>query len=111
MTFLLMPFAASLLYVFGALFLKNASARGVGVWRTAVVTNVIFGFVFSTLWFLGGRLREAAAWTEPAIAAALFLTGQVLSLVALKRGDVSVATPVLGIKVVLVAFFVTLVLG
>jgi len=111
MTFLLMPFAASLLYVFGALFLKNASVRGVGVWRTAIVTNVIFGVVFSSLWFLGGHLREAASWTEPATAAALFLTGQVLSLLALKRGDVSVATPVLGIKVILVALFVTLILG
>ncbi len=111
MTFLVMPLAASLLYVFGALFLKNASVRGVGVWRTAVVTNVIFGVIFSTLWLLGGRLREAAAWTEPAAAAALFLTGQVLALLALKRGDVSVATPVLGIKVILVALFVTLILG
>ncbi|MBV8880743.1 MAG: hypothetical protein JO332_12300 [Planctomycetaceae bacterium] len=108
---LLMPFAASLLYVIGALFLKDASVRGVGVWRTALVTNVIFAAVFSTLWGLGGRLREGWAWTEPAAAAALFLTGQLLSLLALQRGDVSVATPVLGIKVVLVALFVTAVLG
>lgn len=111
MASLIMPFAASLLYVFGALFLKDASVRGVGVWRTAVVTNFIFAAVFGALWLLGGTLREASAWTEPATAAALFLAGQVLSLFALQRGDVSVATPILGLKVVLVALFVTLVIG
>jgi len=111
MAYLLMPFAASLLYVFGALFLKSASVRGAGLWRTTVVTNLIFGVVFSGLWLLGGRLPDRSAWIQPATTAALFLAGQVLSLVALQRGDVSVATPVLGIKVVLVAFFVTWILG
>ena len=111
MASLIMPFSASLIYVFGAMFLKNASVRGVSIWRTALVTNLIFGVVFSALWLRGGRLREAAAWTEPAAAAALFMTGQILSLLALKRGDVSVATPILGIKVILVALFVTLVIG
>jgi uncharacterized membrane protein len=111
MTYLLMPAAASLLYVFGALLLKNASVRGAGLLRTTVVANLIFGVVFSSLWLLGGRMQEPAAWIQPATTAALFFAGQILSLVALQRGDVSVATPVLGIKVVLVAFFVTWIIG
>jgi drug/metabolite transporter (DMT)-like permease len=111
MAYLLLPFVASLLYVFGALFLKDASVRGVGVWRTTVVANLIFSAVFGMLWFLGGTLREPAAWIQPATAAALFFAGQILALLALQRGDVSVATPVMGLKVVLVAFFVTLILG
>lgn len=111
MAYLLLPFAASLLYVIGTLFIKSASVRGVGVWRTTVVTNVIFGALFATLWVLGGKLPEPAAWIQPATAACLFLAGQVLSLLSLQRGDVSVATPVLGLKVVLVAFFVTVIVG
>jgi drug/metabolite transporter (DMT)-like permease len=111
MAYLLLPFAASLLYVFGAIYLKDASSRGVGVWRTTVVTNVIFSIIFSSLWFLGGRLPEFAAWIQPATAAALFLAGQIFALIALQRGDVSVATPVMGLKVVLVAFFVTIIIG
>lgn len=111
MASLVMPFAASLLYVIGALFLKNASLRGVGLWRTTIVTNLLFGIAFASLWFLGGQLPQPAPWIQPATTAALFLAGQVLALVALQRGDVSVATPVMGIKVVLVALFVTLVLG
>ena len=110
MTYLLMPFAASLLYVFGAIWLKDASIRGVGVWRTTVVTNVIFAIVFSSLWLMGGRLLSPAEWFQPAAAAGLFLAGQVAALLALQRGDVSVATPVMGLKVVLVAFFVTIIL-
>jgi drug/metabolite transporter (DMT)-like permease len=111
MAYLLMPFSASLLYVFGAIYLKDASSRGVGVWRTTVVTNVIFALVFSSLWLMGGRWPEPTAWIQPAVTACLFLGGQVLALIALQRGDVSVATPVMGIKVVLVAFFVTIILG
>jgi drug/metabolite transporter (DMT)-like permease len=111
MAYLLMPFASSLLYVFGALYLKEASTRGVGLWRIAVVTNVAFGLVFSLLWLMGGQIPGPSAWFQPAVTAALFLVGQVLALVALQRGDVSVATPVMGVKVVLVALFVTWIIG
>jgi len=111
MAYLLLPFTASLLYVFGALFLKEASSRGVGLWRLTSFTNLFFGLVFSLLWVLGGHLREPGAWMQPALTAALFLIGQVLAIVALQRGDVSVATPVMGVKVVLVAIFVTWIVG
>jgi drug/metabolite transporter (DMT)-like permease len=59
---------------------------------------------------MGGRLPSAASWIQPAAAAGLFLAGQVAALLALQRGDVSVATPVMGLKVVLVALFVTVIL-
>jgi drug/metabolite transporter (DMT)-like permease len=111
MAYLLLPFTASLLYVLGALFLKEASSRGAGLLRLTTFTNLFFGLVFSLLWVLGGQLREAGAWVEPVATAALFLIGQVLALVALQRGDVSVATPVMGLKVILVALFVTLIVG
>lgn len=107
----LMPFAASLIYVFAALFLKEASSRGAGLWRTAAVTNGICAVVFAGLWFLGGRVPESSSWSEPAITAGLFMAGQVFAFFALLYGDVSVATPVMGIKVVLVAFLVTAIIG
>jgi drug/metabolite transporter (DMT)-like permease len=111
MAYLLLPFTASLLYVVGALFLKDASSRGVGFFRLTAFTNLFFGVVFSLLWVLGGQLLGPAAWLQPAATAALFLVGQVFAVVALQRGDVSVATPVMGLKVILVAFFVTLIVG
>lgn len=36
--------------------------------------------------------------------------GQIWTLFSLQRGDVSIATPVLGVKILLVALFTTLVL-
>lgn len=111
MAYLLLPFAASLIYVVGALFLKDAATRGVGIWRTTIVTNVICGLVFSSLLLMGGRIPEARAWVQPAATALLFLAGQIFGFIALQRGDVSVATPMLGIKVIFVALFVTLVIG
>ena len=40
---------------------------------------------------------------QPLIGGLLFLAGQVFTFLALNSGDVSVATPVLGVKIVLVA--------
>jgi drug/metabolite transporter (DMT)-like permease len=111
MASLLMPFVASMIYVFGALLLKEATSRGAGLWRTAAVTNWICAAVFGGLWLLGGQVPESAPWGQPAAVAALWVAGQMLAFIALQRGDVSVATPVMGIKVVLVAFLVTGVLG
>lgn len=106
----LLPFAASVLYVFAALLLKRAAERGAGLLRTLAVTNLFCGLVFGALWAMGGRIPDGA-WHQPAIAAFCFVAGQLLGLLSLQRGAVSVATPVLGVKVVLVAVFVTLVTG
>ncbi len=111
MASLLMPFAASMIYVFGALFLKEATTRGAGLWRTAAVTNWICASIFAGLWLLGGTIPGPELWTQPAVVAGLWVAGQMLAFIALQRGDVSVATPVMGIKVVLVAFGVTGLLG
>ncbi len=108
---LLLPFISSLLYVAGILFLKNAAGRGAGVWHTTVVTNLLAGLAFNTLWLLPGDLPPSPSWGQPALVALLFLAGQLLGFLAIQHGDVSVATPVLGLKVVLVALFVTLLLG
>ena len=108
--YLLLPLLSSLLYVGGALFLKQAGGHGVGLWRTTFVANLICGASFNVLWFLGGNFPTVALWWQPAVVALLFFAGQILSFLAIERGDVSVATPVLGVKVVMVAVFVTLVL-
>jgi drug/metabolite transporter (DMT)-like permease len=99
-----------MLYVGGALFLKQAGGHGVGLWRTTFVANLICGASFNVLWFLGGNFPSVALWWQPAVVALLFFAGQILSFLAIERGDVSVATPVFGVKVVIVAVFVTLVL-
>jgi drug/metabolite transporter (DMT)-like permease len=106
------PLLSSLVYVAGVLSLKSASSRGAGIWTVTIATNLVSGLVFSSLLLLGGTLpADPVEFGRPALVALLFLVGQLLGFLAVTRGDVSVATPVMGIKVVLVAFFTTLLLG
>lgn len=108
---LFMPLISSLLYVTAALFFKQAAARGVGPWRTALCCNGFTAIAFLALWPLGGTFPGFALLWQPLIAAVLFVGGQVLTFLALDKGDVSIATPVLGVKLILVAFFTTLLLS
>ncbi|MBI2478966.1 MAG: EamA/RhaT family transporter [Planctomycetia bacterium] len=58
--------------------------------------------VFPVLSMMGGTMQPAASLWQPAIVGALFLAGQLLTFLAVARGDVSIAAPVLGIKVLIV---------
>ena len=98
----LMPLASGLGYVAAVLLVKRASVHGVGLWRTAFVSNLAMGLGFAPLWWLGGAEVQVANLWQPALCAALFFTGQVLTFAAL-AGEVSLATPVLGLKIIFVA--------
>lgn len=58
--------------------------------------------VFPTLTFLGGTMQPLQLLWQPAVIGGLFLSGQLFTFLAVDRGDVSVATPVLGVKVLIV---------
>jgi drug/metabolite transporter (DMT)-like permease len=105
----ILPLLAALLYVFGALLVKRSGDFGVGLWRTAFVSNLTSAMIFQLLLPLGGAFRSEFLW-QPALLAVLFLLAQLLNYLALDRGDVSVATPVLGLKIILVALFTTVLL-
>src|ERR1700752_984588 len=94
---LICPFVSALLYVVGALLLRRAADFGVGFWRTTFVANIVCAVAFSQLLWLGGTFPPTLLW-QPAIVAMLFFIGSILNFISLDRGDVSLATPVLGIK-------------
>ena len=99
------------MFVIGALLLKRASDLGADVWRTTRIINYTTAAASLALWQLGGRIPEPSLWWQPPVAATLFFGGQVFSLLALNTGDVSVATPVLGLKILLVALLSTVIIG
>lgn len=105
---LFFPLASSILYVIAALFLKQSAANGINIWRTAFVCNATTAILFLILWPLGGEPLIWSLMWQPLVIALLFILAQLLTFIALKIGDVSVATPVMGSKVVLVALFTTL---
>jgi drug/metabolite transporter (DMT)-like permease len=105
---LLLPFASSLGYVAGVLLLKRSTVFGVGVWRTTFVANLFLAGCVAPFWLFGGR--EGGEFWQPLVTGCLFFIGQVATFIAIERGDVSVATPVLGAKIILVAFISALLL-
>lgn len=107
---ILLCLLAAFMYATGALVVKRAAEFGVGVWRTAFVANVLCALAFQPLVLLGGH-AEFSLWWQPLITGACFVTGQWLTFIALERGDVSVATPVLGLKIIFVALLVTFLVG
>jgi drug/metabolite transporter (DMT)-like permease len=108
---LLLPIAAAIAYVVGALLIKRASDLGADVWRTARITNLISAVAAAFLLPLGGTIPSSNLWWHPPFAALLFFGGQILTLLALNTGDVSVATPVLGVKILLVAVLSAILIG
>lgn len=112
--YLLLPLASSLIYVLGALSLKRASGAAAGVWRTAFVSNITTAALFAPMPLIPLIMPPSAGpmplW-QPALIALAFVLGQVCTMYALNKGDVSIATPVVGTKVIFVAFFATIVLG
>jgi len=101
---LLFPLASSFAYVFAVLLVKRASAFGVGLWRTTFVSNWAMAVCFAPLLFLGGPGQPAGMLWQPVLTGFLFFIGQIATFLAIE-GDVSIATPVLGLKIMLVALF------
>jgi drug/metabolite transporter (DMT)-like permease len=101
----ILPLCAALGYAFAALMLKRATGRGAGPWRVTFITNWAAAAVFSPWWF-APHLPFTWSNLMHAIACGItFFIGQIFTFLALSRGDVSVATPVLGTKVIFVAIF------
>lgn len=100
-----MPLCSALGYAVAALMFKRAT-DGAGPWRVNFYANWLQAALFSLFWLLPAEhavsLRNVG---HAMIAGTLFFIGQVFTFLALSRGDVSVATPVLGAKVMFVALF------
>jgi drug/metabolite transporter (DMT)-like permease len=106
---LLIPLASALGYPIAAMMLKRATEFGTGPWRITFITNWVLAACFSVLWLFPVEHSVTASSVFHAfIAALLFFIGQIFTFLALSRGDVSVATPVLGSKVIFVALFTVL---
>jgi drug/metabolite transporter (DMT)-like permease len=100
---MLAPLGAGLGYAVAALMLKRGG-EGAGPWRVTFVVNWVLALLFSFSWFFPASYPPTLDHvTHAAISGALFFIGQIFTFLALNRGDVSVATPVLGSKIVFVA--------
>lgn len=107
----MLPLGAAVGYAVAALMLKRTMAFGVGPWRLTFFANWAMGLIALPLLILPVEPSGTFVWHLPVWAAMTFFLGQVFTFLALFRGDVSVATPLMGTKVLFVAFLTVLMLG
>jgi len=105
--YLLLPMTSAFLYAVATLSQKNAIAAGMGPWRMSALTTWFIGAGFIPMFFLAEPMGLPEPLFPPLVAGTLFFFGQLFTIISITRGDVSVATPVLGSKVILVVVFLT----
>ncbi|MBX3734242.1 MAG: EamA family transporter [Verrucomicrobiae bacterium] len=103
------PLVAAVVFAFGNLLQKRAFQEGAGLMPAFALNHVALGLTFLPMLAWGEVPRPGTALWHPVLAGTAFFTGSVLGLLALRGGDVSVVTPLLGTKVILVAALSTLV--
>lgn len=90
-------------YALAAIFSKQALAEGCGILRLSFIINLAFVPVFACM--LINAQSEAIPWQrlhEPVLTGLLFFIGQIFTFAAIRMGDVSLQTPIMGTKVVFV---------
>ncbi len=107
---LALPACAALGYVLAVLFLKNALSAGCRQSQVNLAANLVPAVLFQLLWLVAGRVDWSQLW-RPAVATVSFLLGQIFTFRALRAGEVSVATPLLGTKVIMTAVFSAVLFG
>lgn len=90
---------------------KQAIVRGASPWTGTFWGNQWLAIFWVLVAVVRGSLCEFDMWLPAAIIGALFVLGQLLTYLAFQVGDVSVATPVFGIKVIVVATLQSLFAG
>jgi len=100
---LILPFLAAFIFAISSLCFKRAFVEGVSPSRSLVQTNIALGLLFLPAWFLERHQFDVRLLGWPILAGVCFFAGQCCNFAALRLGDVSLVTPIMGSKVVLVA--------
>jgi len=101
--YLLVPLVAAVAFAIGSLVYKRAFAEGAGIAHAVILNNLVLAVAFLPLFWVDPRPVPWGLVHLPAITATTFVLGHLLNVLSLRLGDVSVATPLLGAKVVMVA--------
>lgn len=104
-------FVCAIVYTIGALCAKRALAGGATVWQVNFAANMAMSVLYLPFWLGADWAMVLTQGYKPVLAAAAFFTGQLFTFAALRKGDVSVATPLLGAKVIFVAFITSFLFG
>jgi drug/metabolite transporter (DMT)-like permease len=98
-----LPVIAGLSYALSALFLKRATVEGGGLWRISFLITWGQALCLLPLIFVGNGSISDTHWGHVLLTSFVFFAGQLSVFAGMRYGDVSVVTPVMGIKVLVVA--------
>lgn len=109
--FLFLGLAAGLIYSFASVFLKRAMEKGASAWSVLLVSSLTCGIMNLPFFWFARTPSPEAAWFQPLLAGCTLYIGLVFTWLAVYAGDVSVANPVMGTKVIFVAMFTIILTG
>ena len=105
---LLFPLFSSVVFVLGMVLGKRAITAGASPWTSTFLANVWLAVIWAVIGICRGEWLPLAAWWQAALVGMAFVGGQMFSFLAFQHGDVSVATPIFGTKVVIVALLMSI---
>lgn len=121
---LLLPLLCGVTFPLVAWWLKQGMEHARDPWGVLMVSNVVTALPFAVLALTGWGRADAPAMSAGDVAlfagvvplpallcGSFFFAGQVASYQSLARGDLSLAIPVQGLKVILIALFALVFLG
>ena len=109
--YLLFPLFSSIVFVLGMMLGKKAITAGASPWTSTFLSNFWLAAGFVSVGCVQGEWLPAAYWWQAGVVGLLFVLGQVFLYLAFQYGDVSVATPLFGVKVIVVAALLAVLAG
>ena len=100
---LLFPLFSSVTFVFGMMYASQAIRRGASTWTGTFYGNLWLGIIWLIIGISRWDVIAFAEWWKAVTVGMLFFSGQCFTYMAFRYGDVSVATPVFGVKILFVA--------
>ncbi|MFO0818222.1 MAG: hypothetical protein U1A77_09795 [Pirellulales bacterium] len=107
--FLLFPLFSSVVFVLGMMLGKRAITAGASPWTSTFLSNFWLAIAWVAIGVSQGTVLPVEAWWQAALVGLAFVCGQMFNFLAFQHGDVSVATPVFGVKVIVVALILAVV--
>lgn len=77
--------------------------KGTSPWTGTFFGNLWLAIIWAIYGISTGELLPVAGWWQAAVIGLTFFLGQLFTYLAFQYGDVSVATPIFGVKVIIVA--------
>lgn len=107
----LLTFGAAITYSLSVIFTKRSIASGLGPWRMTFISNTVMSLCFLPIFFFSDTPWDNAVLPGAILGGFTFFIGQIFVFLSLTHGDVSLATPILSIKVIFVATLTVLILN